>query len=218
MEKTRILVVDDHPIVGEGLAMFLNPDPGLQVIASAGNALAGLEKLRKLNPEIVVLDLAMPEMSGQEAIKLYCEVNPRLGIVVFSSHQEEKHLIQALQAGARGYVVKGSSIKELKQAIEAVCKGEYWVSPLFRSGIIAGFLKSRRGETAGLSAFGTLSEREQQVFRLMVAGKETEDIAAILCISGNTVAKHRTSLLRKLGLKNVVEMTKFAIRNGLIDA
>ena len=217
MDKIRILVVDDHPIMGQGLEHFLNLEPDMQVIGMAGDGLAGLELLRKWNPDVVVLDLSMPKMSGQEAISLYCQVKPALQIVIFSAHQDENSVHQALQAGANGYVIKGSSVKELIQAIRYVGKGGYWVSPQFSPGIMAAFLKSRAGAAPESEGFGNLSEREQQVFRLMVEGRETEQIAEILCIGGTTVAKHRSALMRKLGVKNAVEMTRYAIRRGLVE-
>lgn len=217
-DRVRLLIVDDHPVMGQGLEYFLNLDPGLQVLGTAKDGQAGLEQLRKLNPDVVILDLTMPNLSGQEAIRLYLETNSRIQIVVFSAHQEEKMVHQALQAGVRGYVVKGSSLKDLKQAIHYVRDGGYWISPQFSPGIVAAYLGNENRGLTGTGNFDSLSDREQQVFRLMVAGKETEEIADLLCISGNTVAKHRISLMRKLGLKNVVEMTKLAIRHGLIDA
>lgn len=217
MEKIRLLIVDDHPIIGEGLGMILNLDPDLVVLGTAPDGKAGLELLGKLNPEVVVLDLGMPDLSGVEAIRLYREARPETAIVIFSAHTEEKFVYQSLQAGAMAYVIKGSSPEELKQAIRLVKKGEFWISPRFSHSIVQNYLRSLEQEDPQRSAFESLSDREKQVFQLMVNGCDTDEIGDLLCISVNTVAKHRISLMKKLEVKNVVEMTKLAIRQGLIE-
>lgn len=217
MEKIRILVVDDHPVIGEGLEFFLNLDPGLLVMGIARNGNQGLELLRKLNPDLVVLDLSMPDLDGFEALRLFLEAKPNLRILIYSGHTEDRFVHQALRAGARGYAVKGSSFEDLKRAIHYIWDGGYWVSPQFSQGLIKNYLDPERPEDPAQAAFDSLSVREQQVFRLMVAGKETEEIAALLDISPTTVAKHRIALMRKLKLKSIVDLVKFAIRNGLAE-
>jgi DNA-binding NarL/FixJ family response regulator len=218
MEKIRILVVDDHPLIGEGLEFFLNLDPGLLVMGVARNGSQGLELLKKLSPDLVILDISMPQLDGFEAIRLFLEAKPKLRILVYSGHTEDKYVHQALRAGARGYVVKGSSFEDLKRAIHYIWEGGYWVSPQFGQGLIKGYLDPQAAEDPAQAAFDSLSAREQQVFRLMVAGQETEEIAALLGISATTVAKHRIAMMRKLAVKNIVELLKFAIRNGLAEA
>jgi len=217
MDKIRLLIVDDHPVVGEGLQMFLDQDPGLMVLATAKDGQRGLEKLNRLNPDLVLLDLSLPKLDGYQAIRLFLDARPQIKILVFSAHTEEKYVYQALQAGARGYVVKGASTKELIQAIYYVMQGGYWVSPQFSPNLVANYLKNLTADDPEKSAFETLTDREQEVFRLIVAGKETKEIGQILGISDTTVAKHRISFMRKLEMKNSIELTKFAIRNGLIN-
>jgi len=218
VEKTTILLVDDHPIIGEGLEFFLNLDPNLEVIGTASNAMAGLTLLKKLHPNVVVLDLEMPDMDGLEAISLYRGTDPKISIIVFSAHTEEKFVYQSLFAGARGYVVKGASPDDLKQAINLVQRGGFWVSTQFSRNIIENYLKSHQEEDPEDRTLSELTEREKQVFRLIVAGKQTEEIGESLYISVNTVAKHRTSLMKKLGVDNVVDLTKLAIRHGITRA
>ena len=217
MEKIRLLIVDDHPMIGEGMEMVLNLDPELIVLETTSDCRRGLELLRKWNPDVVILDFAMPELHGAEAIRLYRDTCPQTNIVVFSAHTEEKFVYQSLQAGAMAYVVKGSSHDELKQAICSANNGEYWISPRFSHSIIEGYLRNLQSLEPQCKNFESLSEREKQVFYLMADGHNTEEIADLLCISVNTVAKHRISLMKRLELKNVVEMTKFAIRQGLIE-
>jgi two-component system, NarL family, response regulator NreC len=217
MEKIRLLVIDDHPIVSEALELFLNQDPGLLVLATARDAESGLEKLKHLNPELVVLDLFMPKLDGFQAIELYLEARPDVKILVFTARTEEHKVYQALRAGAHGYVVKGSSTKELVEAIYYVSQGGYWVSPQFSPGLVTNYLKNVQVGDTEKSAYEQLSGREQEVFRLIVSSYDTKKIANILCISETTVAKHRISLMRKLEIDNVVELTKFALRSGLIE-
>lgn len=218
MEKIRILVVDDHQIVNKGLEYFLNLEPDMQVMGTARDGQAGLEKIGALNPHIAVLDLSMPGIGGMEAIRLCLQAREALGIVVFSALAEEKFVYNALRSGARGYVVKGSSMEDLKQCIREVHRGGFWISPRFRPEIVSSYLYRQPQKKAGRDALENLSERELQVLHLMVSGKETEEIATFLNISGKTVAKHRMSLLAKLGVKNAVELTRFAIREGLVEA
>ncbi len=217
MEKIGVLLVDDHPIVSEGLEFMLNLDPELLVLGTASDALKGLKIMEQLHPDVVVLDLSMPKMDGLEAINLYRESSSHTKIVVFSAHAEEKFVYRAFDAGAQGYVVKGAPLSELKQAIKFVKNGSYWVSSQFSKSIIEKYLKALKMEKPEQSAYDLLTSREKQVFRLMVEGKQTEEIGNLLFISSNTVAKHRRTLMQKLGFDNVVEMTKFAIRNGIID-
>lgn len=218
MNKVSILLIDDHPIVVKGLQFFLDQDPGLRVVGVAPDGITGFKLLQQWHPEIIVMDLSMPKLDGLEAISLYRKTDPRLKIVVFTAHAEEKYVYQSLHAGAQGYVLKGSSPNELKQAIDFVRQGGCWVSPQFSQSIIQNYLNSKWSEDREIQAFDGLSDREEQVLRLMVAGKQTEEISEMLFISPNTVAKHRSSLMGKLGLKNIVELTKFAIRNGIIEA
>jgi DNA-binding NarL/FixJ family response regulator len=218
MEKIRLLVVDDHPVVSEAMEIILNRDPGLQVLGTARDGQSGLEKLKHLNPQMVILDLSMPVLDGFQALWLFLEAQPDVKILIFSARTDESNVYQALRAGAHGYVVKGTSTKELIEAIYYVSNGGYWVSPQFSPGLVANYLKNERLGDSEKSAFEKLSSREQEVFRLIVSGYDTKKIANILCISETTVAKHRISLMRKLKIDNVVELTKYALRSGLIEA
>jgi len=217
-KSLRILVVDDHPVLREGLVLFLNQDPGFQVLGSADSGRTGLVLLKKLNPDLVILDLFMPEIHGMQAIHLFKDACPQVKILIFSASCEEKNVYQALRAGAQGYVVKGAPIEELRQAIHYIQGGGYFVSPRFSQSLVKCYLSNLPEDSSEALPFESLSGREQQVLRLMVEGKDTEAIAELLDISVNTVAKHRMAVMKKLNLKNVVEMTRFAIRHGIIDA
>ncbi len=217
MCKIRILIVDDHPIIREGLPPLLHTQPDLQVVGTAEDGEKGLEMLGELKPEVVLLDLSMPKMGGLEALRLYSERLPDAGVVIFSMHDKETLVHQALKAGARGYVLKGSPIPELVEAIRAVASGDYALSSRVRSHVIDSYLKQRRDERDELADFHGLSERERQVFCLLVEGRSTAQIGGLLCISPKTVEKHRVNVMKKLKAANVVDLVKYAVRTCLID-
>jgi len=210
----RILVVDDHPIIKEGLITFLEQYPDVNIIGVAGDGIEGLAKLRQFDPDCVVLDLSMPKLDGLEAIRLYLKENPQLGIVVFTGHKNENDLFSSLDAGARGYVLKGSPVSVLVNALREVHAGGYWVSPEMNPAIIKRYLLKQK-DSAPPRAFDTLSSRERQVFHLLSKGKSPKEIAADLFISIKTVSKHQIAIKKKLKLKNAVEMANYALQEGL---
>lgn len=217
MEKIRVQIVAGYPIVSEGLESFLEEDSGLMVMGIARDGKSGLDMLRQLNPDLVILDPALSDLDGYQAIRLFLDVLPDLKILIFSYHTDDIFVYQALRHGAHGYVLKEAPAEELLQAIHYIHEGGYWVSPQFSADLVANYLNSKQQEDQEKTSFEQLTNREFEVFELIVNGNETKEIAEFLCISETTVAKHRISLMRKLGLKNSVELTKFAIRNGLAE-
>ncbi|MEJ2700091.1 MAG: response regulator transcription factor [Desulfuromonadales bacterium] len=217
MDKIRILIVDDHPIIREGLPPLLHSQSDLQVVGTAENGEKGLEILGELKPDVVILDLSMPQMGGLEALRVYSERLPTAGVVIFSMHDKETLVHQALKAGARGSVLKGSPIPELVEAIRTVARGEYALSSRVRTHVIDSYLKNRREEKDELADFHGLSDREQQVFSLLVEGKSTAQIGDLLGISPKTVENHRINVMKKLKANNVVDLVKYAVRTSLVD-
>ncbi|MDT8443437.1 MAG: response regulator transcription factor [Desulfuromonadales bacterium] len=217
MNELRILIVDDHPVVGEGLCIFLKAYPDIEVVGTASDGLEGFEMLVRHDPDIVLLDMGMPKLDGVEAIQLYLRKKPNLGIVIFSGHKNDVNVYQALDAGARGYVVKGNPISQVVDAVREVHRGGYWLSSELTSGVINSFLRRPDQHPHELDAFKSLTSREQQVFRLFAKGMETREIADLLNISPKTVAKYRVAVKQKLNLKNVVEMANYATRIGLSE-
>lgn len=215
MERMRLLIVDDHPVIEEGLLLFLEKYPDILVVGTAKDGLEGLEKLKLHAPDVILLDLMMPKLDGVEAIGLYLRERPEANIVVFTGHRSDVYVLQALQAGARGYVLKGNPISQVVEALRVVVRGGFWLSPEMNRGIITSFLKGSEEGSDHLAAFRTLSQREQQVFRLLAKGKSTDEVAEILSISPKTVAKHRVAVKSKLELKNVAEMANYAVGIGL---
>jgi len=214
----RVLIVAGYPIVSEGLESFLRDDSAILVMGVAKDGKTGLEMLRQLNPDMVILDPALNDLDGYQAIQLFLNTQPNLKVLIFSNHSDDNFVYQALRYGAHGYVLKEAPAGELLQAIHYIHEGGYWVSPQFSADLVSNYLNSKQQEDQEKYSFEQLSNREFEVFELIVNGKATKEIGEILCISDTTVAKHRISLMRKLGLKNSVELTKFAIRNGLAEA
>jgi len=212
----RILVADDHAIVREGLRQLLNNQRDMEVVGEAEDGLEAIKKAKSLRPDVTVLDIAMPRLSGLEAVRLIKEAVPNTQIVVLSMHKKEAYVHQVLASGALGYVLKASPSSDVLEAIRAVYRGEYFLSSKIRAEVIGTYLESRR-EKPAVRGYDLLSDREQQVFRLIVEGNSTNQIADVLCVSPKTVEKHRANVMKKLGIHDVVAMVKYAIKIGIID-
>ena len=212
----KILVADDHAVVREGLRQLLNSQPDMEVVGEAEDGREALEKAKSLRPDVIILDIAMPRLSGLEAARLIKEAVPDTGIVVLSMHKKEAYVHQVLASGALAYVLKASPSSDVLQAIRAVHRGEYFLSSQIRAEVISTYLESRR-EKPSARGYDLLSDREQQVFRLIVEGNSTHDIADVLCISPKTVEKHRSNVMKKLGIRDLVALVKYAVNIGVID-
>jgi len=213
----KIFIVDDHPVIKEGLPVMIEHYQDLQVIGSAVDALDAIKQLKYQSPDVVVMDISMPQLSGLDAITLIKNELPKVQILIFSMHEKEAYVHRALSAGALGYVVKGSPITELIEAIRTVHNGEYFLSSRVKKEVFQTYLRDRQDGPDEPSGYDLLSEREQQVFRLLVAGSSTQQISKSLNLSPKTVEKHRTSVSKKLGTRNLVEMVKYAVHLGIID-
>ncbi len=215
MPKIRVLIADDHAIVREGLRKLLEEQPDMDVVGEAEDGLQTLKKVKQIKPDVSLIDIAMPELSGLEAVGLIKEAVPESQVVLLSMHKKDAYVHQALAAGALGYVLKASHTTDVLEAVRTVHRGEYFLSSRINSKLIESFLKNRRDEPA-LSGYDLLSEREQQVFRLLVEGRSTADVADVLCISVKTVEKHRANIMRKIDIHSMVDMVKYAIKIGVV--
>jgi two-component system response regulator NreC len=216
MNKIRILIADDHAIVREGLRQLLNGQTDMEVAGEAEDGRQALEKVKSLHPDVILLDIAMPHLSGLEVISLIREAAPETQVVVLSMHSKETYVQQVLSSGALGYVLKASPSTDILEAIRMAHRDEYFLSSRLKAEVIGKYLKTKQSAPA-LRGYDLLTEREQQVFRLVAQGRSTSQIADILCVSPKTVEKHRTSLMNKLGVHDRLELLKYAIKIGIVD-
>lgn len=212
----KILISDDHEIVREGLKQLINRQEDMEVVDESQDGRDTLAKVKSLHPDVLILDITMPHLNGLETLCLIKEAIPDLRVVVFSMHKKEAYARQALASGALGYVLKASPSTEILKAIRAAYRGEYFLSNEINAEVISGYLEARKKAPPD-TGYDLLSEREQQVFRLMVEGNSTKQIADILCVSPKTVEKHRANLMKKLGVNDLVAMVKYAIKINIID-
>jgi two-component system response regulator NreC len=214
--QIRVLIADDHAVVREGIRQIIRREPDLELVGEAADGLETIELTRRMKPDVVVLDVAMPGVSGMEAIHLVKETHPASQIVVLSMYGKESMVHRMLDSGALGYVLKASPSTDVLAAIRAAHRGEYFLSSKIRAEVVSVYLKSRQDKPP-VKGYDLLSEREQQIFRLVAEGNSTNQIADLLFISPKTVEKHRGNVMRKMGLSNTMELIKEAIKVGIID-
>ncbi len=210
-----MLIADDHAIVRNGLQKLLDEQPDMEVVGEATDGMQTVKKVKSLRPDVALIDIAMPKLSGLEATNLIKEAVPEVQIVILSMHEKDAYVDRALSYGALGYVLKASPTSDVLEAIRAVHRGRYFLSSKVNAQIIDTYLKNRK-EKDEVSGYNLLSDREQQVFRLLAEGRDTGEAASILFISLKTVKKHRANIMKKLNIHNMVELVKYAVKIGII--
>ena len=198
------------------MKQLLDGQKDMEVVGEAEDGQEALEKAKSLRPDIAVLDIAMPRMSGLEAVRMIKEAVPDTQIVVLSMYKKEAYVHQVFASGALGYVLKASPRTDILETIRAAHRGEYFLSSKIRADVIGAYLQSRT-EKPAVRGYDLLSEREQQVFRLIVEGHSTSQVADVLCISPKTVEKHRANVMNKLDIHDLVALVKYAGKIGIID-
>ena len=215
-KKTRIAIVDDHTIVRAGLSSLLEAESDFEVVGEASEAGGAATLAREMKPDVFIMDISMPNVSGFEAIRRVLEVSPTSKVVVLTMHEDERYVFQALEAGASGYLVKGSPPSELHTAIRAVVRGEAYFCPSVAKQMLTTYLHRASNHARPEDAVYTLSAREREVLRLIAEGLTSREIASRLFLSANTVERHRANIMEKLHLHNRAQLVKFAIMHGVI--
>ncbi|WP_030378733.1 MULTISPECIES: response regulator [unclassified Streptomyces] len=213
--RTRILLADDHALVRRGVRLILEGEPDFEVVAEAGDGAEAVQAARAHHPDLAILDVAMPRMTGLQAARELSQLQPGLRILMLSMYDNEQYFFQALKAGACGYVLKSVADRDLVEACRAAVRGEPFLYPGAVTALIRNFLdRVRSGDEAPDSV---LTPREEEVLKLIAEGHSSKEIADTLFISIKTVQRHRANLLHKLGLRDRLELTRYAIRAGLVE-
>jgi len=215
----RVLLADDHTIVREGVRLCLEAMGDIEVVAEAEDGLAAVQLANQLRPDVAVVDLTMPRLNGVEAIRQIRRDLPDTEVVVLSVHDSEPYVVQALRAGAAGYVLKRNAATELAAAIRAAHDGQAYLHPSIARRVIDDYLsRIHASEEAATEPYERLTPREREVLQLAAEGHTTRAIAGLLCLSTKTVEHHRASVMTKLGLHGQTELVKYAIRAGLVES
>jgi two-component system, NarL family, response regulator NreC len=214
--SVTLVLADDHHIVRRGLRVLLEAEPEFNVVGEAGDGLEAVQITADLTPDVLVLDLMMPGLNGLEVIRQVSQRAPRTKVLILSMHANEAYVLEALNNGASGYILKDISTEDLIRAVRSVSKGErYLGSPISERAIDAYIEKAR--SSANVDPYQTLTERERQVLHLAAEGSSNPEIATRLSISPRTVETHRANLMQKLGLRSQTDLIRFALRQGIIE-
>lgn len=215
MPPIRVLLADDHALVRRGVRLILDGEPDLTVVAEAGDGAEAIEKARAERPDLAILDIAMPRMTGLQAARELSRLQPDLRILVLTMYDNEQFFFEALKSGASGYVLKSVADRDLLEACRAAMRGEPFIYPGAVTALIRNYLDRAHDGTEPPAR--AITDREEEILKLVAEGHSSKEIADLLVISVKTVERHRANLLQKLGLKDRLELTRYAIRAGLIE-
>ena len=217
MNNFRILVADDHEIVRLGLVSLIESHPGWEVCAEADNGRMAVDKVKELKPDIAILDIGMPILNGLEATRQILRDNPQVKVLIMTVTDADSTIRAALDAGARGFVLKSDVARDVVAAVQALQYGHTFFTARASEMILSGYLGNARVTNKDEVTLPTLTSREREVIQLMAEGKSTKEVACLLDVSTKTVDTHRRNLMRKLNLHSVSELVLFALRNGVIQ-
>ena len=217
-EKKTILIVDDHPFFREGVKSLLAKQSTYRVAGEAGSGEEGLRKAKEIRPDLVIMDIGLPDVSGIDITRNMREILAETKVVILSMHLKVEYITKAFRAGATGYVTKESATERLLECLESVSKGEYFMDPSLAHEVVESLMRSEKEQVNSANAgYASLTRREKQVMCLLAEGLSTTEIAEKLFISRKTVENHRSNILSKLDLHSTVELVRYAARYGLID-
>jgi len=211
----RILIADDHGIVRTGLKLLLDRATGMEVVGEAADGREAVRLARELKPDITILDIGMPLLNGLDAAAHILRENDRTGIIILSMHTDESYILRALDAGAKGYLLKDHADEDLERAIQSVAAGKPYFSPSIAQALLEDYVNLMR-ERRVQDSYDLLTEREREVLQLLAGGKSNKEVASVLNISPYTIETHRNNLMQKLNLHNTAEIVLYAVRKALI--
>ncbi len=218
MAAKRILIVDDHPLFREGLRAILRRDPGIEVAGEAGSAAEAVRAARTCAPDVALLDITRPDLSGIQVVRDLRAILPGLSILMVSMHTKVDYIVEAVRAGANGYLTKDAAAGRLLEGLRCVAGGGFYLDPAISQDVSRELLVGGRKEAGEpATAYDSLTRREREVMRMVVEGLTTKEVAEALAVSVKTAEHHRCNLMKKLGLQNSVELVRYASRLGLID-
>jgi DNA-binding NarL/FixJ family response regulator len=217
-EQKNIIIIDDHPLFREGLKTIISRDDRFKVVGEAGSGHEGFEMVKRLKPDLVVIDISLPDQSGIQLARDLRERLSEIKILIVSMHSKIDYIAEAFQAGATGYVVKESASERLLQGLKSVAKGDYYLDSSVSHAVVENLMKSPLKAAKITDAdYATLTPREQEVMRLLAEGLSSKAVAEKLFISPKTVENHRANIMNKLGLHSTIELVRYAAKLGLID-
>jgi DNA-binding NarL/FixJ family response regulator len=214
MESIRILLADDHKLVRAGIRSLLERLPGVQVIGEASDGREALRLAAQHQPQVALMDIAMPRLGGLEATRQLKKLSPNTRVIILSIHSDEEHVWQALRLGAAGYLLKGAFIEELELAIRSVANGETYLSPPVSKPVIMEYV---RRTVADVNAGEALTPRQMEILQLIAEGRTTKQIAFDLNIGVKTVETHRVALMKRIGVRDIAGLVRFAVKIGLVN-
>jgi DNA-binding NarL/FixJ family response regulator len=216
LKKIRILIADDHGIVRKGLRLQLEQNNDFEVVGEATEGREAVRMAEELLPDVVIMDIAMPNLNGIQATTQVVKKNPQIGVIILSMYSDETYLMRTLAAGAKGYLLKDSADVDLLRAVEVVAQGKPFFSPAIADTLLEDYM--RQLQQRGLQdSYDLLTEREKEILQLLAEGKSNKDVAGILNLSTNTVETHRTRIMQKLDLHSTADIVLYAVRKGIIS-
>jgi DNA-binding NarL/FixJ family response regulator len=217
VHNLRLVVADDHPLMRRGICDLLEAEPGWEVVAKASNGREAIDAVSKTKPDVLVIDLAMPELNGLTATREILRLFPELGVVLLTMHNTDQSVREVLESGARGYVLKSDAEQDLVAAVRAVAAGKPFFTANITEIVLKGYL-DRSATSEPAKALSGLTTRERQVVQLLVEGKGNKDVALAMHLSVKTVEAHRSNINRKLAIRSTSDLVRYAVRNGIVSA
>lgn len=215
MSAIKVLLADDHGVVRKGLRFLLEQEPDITVAGEAADGREAVKLAKELQPAVIVMDIAMPQLNGIDATAQALKVSPGSGVLILSMHNDESYILRALEAGARGYILKDNAEEHLVQAIRIVAQGKPFFSPVIAQTLLEDYMRNLQ-QKGQQDSYSLLTDREKEVPQLLAEGRSNKDVAQLLDLSVYTVETHRTRIMQKLNLHNTAELVLYAVRKKII--